>query len=120
MGNHAHRGISRHSIVGKGNHSVNHIQKLKPKVEQLCRELGLQYTSEENSGRIYVNLTGGPAHMPPQQHGQPHGGGQQHHGGTQPGQQPNPNQGQNDMVEEVITKFLPKLLKKLDGCCIVM
>lgn len=29
-----------YSIVGKGNHSANHIQKLKPRVEQVCRDLG--------------------------------------------------------------------------------
>lgn len=52
-------------IVGKGNHSANHVQKIKPRVEQVCRELGLQYATEENAGRIYVNLTGGPAEMPP-------------------------------------------------------
>lgn len=50
--------------MGKGNHSPGHIQKIKPKVEQLCRELGLRYATEENAGRIYVNLQGGPAVMP--------------------------------------------------------
>lgn len=39
--------------MGKGNHSTDHVQKLKPRVEQVCRELGLQYATEENSGRIY-------------------------------------------------------------------
>ena len=34
-----------HVIVGKGNHSQDHIQKIKPRVEQICRELGLQYVS---------------------------------------------------------------------------
>jgi len=74
--------------VGKGNHSPNHIQKIKPKVEQICQELGLQYASEPNAGRMYINLQGGPAVVP--QHlqgggyGQNYGGGkpyQQHHGG---------------------------------------
>lgn len=76
------------SIVGKGNHSPNHVQKIKPKVEQICQELGLQYASEPNAGRMYINLQGGPAVVP--QHlqgggyGQNYGGGkpyQQHHGG---------------------------------------
>ncbi|KAF4123152.1 SMR protein [Geosmithia morbida] len=31
-----------HAIVGKGNHSTGHVQKIKPKVEALCRELGLK------------------------------------------------------------------------------
>lgn len=74
--------------MGKGNHSPNHIQKIKPKVEQICQELGLQYASEPNAGRMYINLQGGPAVVP--QHlqgggyGQNYGGGkpyQQHHGG---------------------------------------
>ncbi|KAI4149713.1 MAG: hypothetical protein LQ340_004486 [Diploschistes diacapsis] len=65
-----------HVIVGKGNHSVNHIQKIKPRVEQICQELGLQYATEENEGRMYVNLQGGPAVMPPT-------GGKHHHGGHQ-------------------------------------
>ncbi|KAL8707051.1 MAG: hypothetical protein Q9220_007836 [cf. Caloplaca sp. 1 TL-2023] len=41
-----------HVIVGKGNHSVNHIQKIKPRVEQICQEQGLQYATEHNAGRI--------------------------------------------------------------------
>ncbi|ERS97931.1 uncharacterized protein SPSK_03550 [Sporothrix schenckii 1099-18] len=70
-----------HVIVGRGNHSVNHIQKIKPAVEQLCRELGLQYATEPNEGRIYVNLQGGAVDgappLPPQPSG--HLGG--YHGG---------------------------------------
>ncbi|KAI7358152.1 DUF1771-domain-containing protein [Hortaea werneckii] len=53
-----------HVIVGKGNHSPGHVQKIKPRVERLCRELGLQEHTEENEGRIYIDLTGGNA--PPQ------------------------------------------------------
>ena len=66
-----------HVIVGKGNHSTDHIQKIKPRVEQICSELGLQYNTEENEGRMYVNLQGGSAqpHQAPgynyQQHQQP-------------------------------------------------
>lgn len=52
-----------HVIVGKGNHSPGHIQKIKPRVEQVCRELNLQYHTEPNEGRIYVNLTGGQVDM---------------------------------------------------------
>lgn len=47
-----------HVIVGKGNHSVDHIQKIKPRVEQICQELGLKYNTEENEGRMYIDLTG--------------------------------------------------------------
>ncbi|KAF2725805.1 DUF1771-domain-containing protein [Polychaeton citri CBS 116435] len=63
-----------HVIVGKGNHSPDHIQKLKPRVEQICRELGLQYNTEHNEGRIYVNLQGGnaPPQMPHYDYAQQH------------------------------------------------
>lgn len=91
-----------HVIVGKGNHSPGHIQKIKPRVEQVCQELGLQYHTEPNEGRIYVNLSGGQVNMHDvnswqgyqsghgygqgqQQH---HGGQQQQHGGYQQQQQP--------------------------------
>lgn len=124
-------------IVGKGNHSVNHVQKIKPRVEQVCQELGLQYATEENAGRMYINLQGGPATMPPQnayqpegQHGGFHNQPQQQQGGYQqggyPGQQSGYQQGnqqgngQNDELEKLATKFLPRILKKLDGCCTVM
>lgn len=100
-------------IVGKGNHSTNHVQRLKPRVEQVCRNLGLQYCTEDNAGRIYVNLTGGPAQMPPH-----HGPQQPHHPHHAPhGHQQHGNNG----VEEVIGKALPRLLQKLEkACCIVM
>ncbi|KAG0154835.1 hypothetical protein PDIDSM_405 [Penicillium digitatum] len=119
-----------HVIVGKGNPSANHVQKIKPRVEQVCRELGLQYTTEENAGRIYVNLTGGEAVMPPLGHQGGSSGdtkdssknntkdssrmdkGQQQHGQGQ--QQP-------DELEELAKEILPKILRKLEkACCVVM
>ncbi|KAH8698483.1 Smr domain protein [Talaromyces proteolyticus] len=122
-----------HVIVGKGNHSTNHVQKIKPRVEQVCRELGLQYSVEDNAGRIYVNLTGGPADMPPAHHGgqhqqQPHyGGGGYQQPSTYPGQQQSQQQygqgqqgGQQDELEQIVQKILPKVLRKLGDCCIVM
>ncbi|KAL9110504.1 MAG: hypothetical protein Q9187_008042, partial [Circinaria calcarea] len=136
---------ARINIVGKGNHSVNHIQKIKPRVEQICRELHLQYATEENAGRIYINLTGGPAQMP--QHSGSHGGGHQqhqgqgqHHGQQQHGgyQGPQPGYGgqqqyggqyqqhqqphdQNAEIEAAVKKYLPRLLRKLErACCVVM
>lgn len=113
-----------HAIVGKGHHSAGHVQKLKPKVEELCRELGLKYRTEENAGRIYINLQGGEPHGPgdegqsgyPGAHhgGKPHHGGQ-HHGGQQHGGQ------QQDETAEMVTKLLPKVLRKLEKhCCVVM
>ena len=71
------------SIVGKGNHSPNHIQKIKPKVEEICRELGLQYATEANAGRMYINLQGGEAVMP--EHLKAHHGGGYHQGYGGPG-----------------------------------
>jgi len=116
-----------HVIVGKGNHSVSHIQKLKPRVEQVCREMGLQYTTEENAGRIYVNLTGGPAVPPPEHHSgyssPHHQQQQQHHGGysQQPPQQQQQQQPQQDDVEQLVDTLLPRLIRKLQkACCLVM
>ncbi|KAJ0386824.1 hypothetical protein COL922a_003598 [Colletotrichum nupharicola] len=127
-----------HAIVGKGNHSTGHVQKLKPRIEGLCRELGLKYSTEENAGRIYINLQGNDATMPPppqvgggqQQHGgkphggKPHGGEQQHHGGKPHGgkphggeQQHHGGQQQQDQEDDVVVKILKKLEK---ACCVVM
>lgn len=102
-----------HVIVGKGIHSANHVQVLKPRVEQLCRELGLQYSVEPNEGRIYLNLTGGPALAGAPPHG--------HH--AAPYQQPQPvyqqQQQQPDQMEELVEEAVP-LLDKLCKCCTVM
>ncbi|KAJ3578601.1 hypothetical protein NPX13_g1965 [Xylaria arbuscula] len=115
-----------HVIVGKGIHSAGHIQKLKPAVENQCRELGLQYETEENEGRIFVNLQGGNiSHIPPPppqnyydddqqqyypgqhgQHGQHHNG--QYHGG----------QSQQDEPYDEMERLVKKLFKKF--CCTVM
>lgn len=133
-----------HVIVGKGNHSPQHIQKIKPRVEEVCRELGLQYQTEHNEGRIYVDLTGKPVgNMPPppsgygQNWGGQHGGQPQQHGGQQYGgqhqqQQSHGNQqyggqqqqqqgnNQNEQIEEMVKKALPGVFRALKGCCIVM
>ncbi|KAL6157622.1 hypothetical protein ACJQWK_07432 [Exserohilum turcicum] len=122
-----------HVIVGKGNHSKNHVQKIKPRVEQVCQDLGLQYRTEENEGRIFVNLQGGNVdEMPPPPQapsyggypGQHHGGQQEYHGGQpqqhhQQPQQQQQQQDQNDDIEQMVKKGLPKLLKALK-CCTVM
>ncbi|KAL4960268.1 Smr domain-containing protein [Aspergillus stella-maris] len=122
-----------HVIVGKGNHSANHVQKIKPRVERVCRELGLQYRTEENEGRIYVNLTGGSADDVPSKPsgGYGHGHGQQHHGQQhhaqphhqqQHHQQQQQQHGENqDQVEQVVHALLPRVIRKLEkACCIVM
>jgi DNA-nicking Smr family endonuclease len=73
-----------HVIVGKGNHSPGHIQKIKPRVEQVCGQLGLQYHTEPNEGRIYVDLTGGAVDMGQANNWQGYG---QNYGGQQQQQQ---------------------------------
>lgn len=90
-----------HVIVGKGNHSTSQVQKLKPRVEKVCRELGLECHTEENEGRIYVNLER-----------RQDGGG--HYGGGQQQQQ----QGDNKDGSGGILKN--SLRSLLDKCCIVM
>lgn len=78
--------------------------------------MGLQYATEDNAGRVYVNLTGGAADMgavPSPYHQYP---GQQHHGQQHHGQQNQPSE-----VEQVVNAVLPKVLRKLEkACCIVM
>lgn len=64
------------SIVGKGNHSPGHIQKIKPAVEEICREQGLNFKTEHNEGRIYVDLTGGQITSPQAAYQSPAGYGQ--------------------------------------------
>lgn len=112
-----------HVIVGKGNHSPGHIQKIKPRVEQVCQELGLQYHTEPNEGRIYVNLTGGQVNM---QHANNWSGQQQ--GYSQPGsypqnqgyqqqqqphyQQPQQHQQRPQREGDIITKIF-KMLKRI-------
>jgi len=123
-------GLMRCRIVGKGNHSSNHVQKIKPRVEKVCQELGLQYRTEPNEGVLYVNLQGGPAVIQQgQQYGGAHGG-QAHgaHPGQQQGhgqhqQQPHQQQqqqGGNDEIEKLALKLLPRLLRKLENACCVM
>ena len=69
--------------------------------------------------------------MPPMnqaggQHGGYQGGNQQQggyqQGGYQGGQQQGGNQqnNQDDEIEQLAMKLLPRILKKLDGCCVVM
>ena len=130
-----------HAIVGKGNHSPHHIQKIKPRVEKVCQELGLQYQTEANEGRVYINLTGGSANTPPPTHiGSPQSAGgqqyfgsrpdhpgaaQQQHGGHRP-QHPSHHsqhhgQAQDDEVEKIVKKLLPRFLRKVERqCCVVM
>ena len=111
-----------HVIVGKGNHSEDHVQKIKPAVEKLCNELGLSYRTEENAGRMYIDLQGGGGgyvNQPPpplpgnfgNQYGQGYTGGGYgggYGGGTQ--------QQQQQQEEELVSG----IFKCLKGCCTVM
>jgi DNA-nicking Smr family endonuclease len=106
-----------HVIVGKGIHSADHIQKIKPAVEEACQQMGLAYRTESNAGRIYIDLTGNqnlPQYMPPPG---------QYHGGGQPQYQPNTgggNQQQGGLThqqEQQIEQGLAFCLKK---CCTIM
>ncbi|KAL2145137.1 hypothetical protein VTI28DRAFT_7887 [Corynascus sepedonium] len=134
-----------HVIVGKGNHSTNHVQKLKPRVEQVCREFGLDYATEENEGRIFVDLTGGRVDAPPPLPAQPgghhagggYGGGvdggshrhnqhqqqqQQHHGegGTGYHQRPPQQHQQRPSQQEQEQEQDDILMSCIKGCCLVM
>ncbi|KAK1827889.1 smr domain-containing protein [Podospora conica] len=104
-----------HVIVGKGNHSAGRVQKIKPRVEQVCREMGLEFATEENAGRIYVDLTGGKIGEVPKP-GRPtggHGGSGGQHGGQHGGS--GGHGGQQQDGDLVWTIF-----KAIKGCCIVM
>ncbi|KIW62263.1 hypothetical protein PV04_10456 [Phialophora macrospora] len=117
-----------HVIVGKGNHSASHVQKIKPRVEQVCQQLGLQYHTEENEGRMYVKLDGSPVeqhdfnnwggyqHYPDYQQG--YSGSQQPHHQQQPQHHAPPPQqqqqhGKYDGAEKIAKKFLPRIINKL-------
>jgi hypothetical protein len=135
-------------IVGKGIHSLNHIQKLRPAIEKLCQKHQFKYYVEENEGRILVKFGEGAGHLsqgeaqgfwdrlqnfaasqgypgqsqpqyqqPQQAHQQPHQGQQYHQQ-----QQHHQNQGnQNgDLVEQVVKKAAPVVIRKLNQCCIIL
>ena len=50
-------------IVGKGNHSANHIAKLRPEIERLCQQHHFKYYVEENEGRILVKFGEGAGQL---------------------------------------------------------
>lgn len=102
-----------HVIVGKGIHSAHHVQKIKPAVEKVCDQLGLQHRVEHNAGRIYVNLTGGPADPIDEDRNMPQY--QQYHSPEAPEARPQEHTGtQQPQGESSSDDSLCK------GCCIVM
>lgn len=67
-----------HVVVGRGVHSVGHVQRIKPAVEEICRKEGLAFGTEANEGRVWVDLGGqsqGQAHygQGPETYGGNHG-----------------------------------------------
>ncbi|KAK0732736.1 hypothetical protein B0T21DRAFT_200422 [Apiosordaria backusii] len=103
-----------HVIVGKGNHSTGRVQKIKPRVEQLCRELGLDYATGENEGRLYVDLGGNRVNVPPPLPEQPQGyeGGHQSHSRPSRPHRPRPQRPQEPEEDDIFGC--------LKGCCLVM
>jgi len=117
-----------HVIVGKGSHSPQHIQKLKPTVERLCQQHNFQYRTEENEGRILITFApGAPSYFPSPPQQQPYGGYPQQQSYNaypqqQPYQQPHyqQSQGGNGELQEVI-KNAPKIIRMLRRmCCEIM
>lgn len=126
-----------HVIVGKGIHSPGHIQKIKPMVERICKEEGLQFQTERNEGRIYVDLKGGEAVMPSMQEwaggwqGGGYGGGwggqgqEQYQPHAQPQyaqqqqhqQQPNHKTQEQMQLEQAEEKAVRSCIR---ACCVVM
>lgn len=110
------------------------MQKIKPKVEAICREKGLQFHTEHNEGRIYVDLTGGNAQPPAPgsfqykptdydsgSYGQPH-----YQTAYPMGQQPQyGNTGATDGFDfeeaaKQAKKYFPMVRKIVRSCCVVM
>lgn len=96
-----------HVIVGKGIHSENHVQKIKPAVEKFCRDNNLVYSIENNAGRIYIDLQAeGVGEVDPSQHGWAYGGQQQQHGGYQQHEQPHYQQHQQEQQQDSASGLL--------------
>jgi hypothetical protein len=92
------------------------VQKIKPRVERLCQELGLDYGTEENDGRIYVDQKGGRVGAPPPLPEQPggyepgYGGGHQQRPPQQHHQRPPPQKEEEEL----------DIFGCIKGCCLVM
>lgn len=119
-------------IVGKGNHSSGGVMKIRPRVEKVCGELGLNWKQETNAGVLFIDLTGGQAnpeqYQQPQQHGGAQGGypaaqhghqQQQSHGG-QHGEQQQHRPPQHQQEESGNNELVTSLFKKLEKACCVM
>jgi len=97
-------------IVGKGNHSTGGVRKIGPAVIELCRKRGLKVEEEAgNQGKLIVTLgEDGVGHG---------GGGGQGYGNQQQHQQQ--QQGPPNELGILAKTAAPKLIRKLQGCCII-
>ena len=119
-----------HVIVGKGNHSAGHVQHIKPRVERICRDLGLQCATEQNEGRLCIDLTGGQVDAAPPPLPQQPGGQQAGHGYQSPppqgtgytGGYNNQQSGSQQQQQQAdpVDRLLGNLCKKMANCCTVM
>ncbi|EEB06911.2 SMR and DUF1771 domain-containing protein [Schizosaccharomyces japonicus yFS275] len=107
-----------HIIVGKGTHSANHVEKLRPAVLQKLQELSLRFQSEENAGRILVHIPvtvpSAPVSVPPQVPQVPQvpvaaGAGAAPVAAQQQQQQQPAGTGAENIAEEVVSCCLPSL-----------
>ncbi|RPA93050.1 Smr-domain-containing protein [Choiromyces venosus 120613-1] len=99
-------------IVGKGNHSTGGVRKIGPAVMELCRKRGLKVEEEEgNWGKLIVTLgEGGAGHS---------GAGGQSYGRYGKQQQQQQQQEPPNELGGLAKKAAPKIIKKLQGCCII-
>jgi len=113
---------------------MNHMAKLRPEIERLCRLHNFKYYVEENEGRILVKFGEGQGQLtqdeatnfwdgklnygappaPAYEEPKPQAWPQQQFGTA-------PNQGahSDNIVEQIVTAAAPVVAKKL-GCCIIL
>ena len=100
-------------IVGKGNYSAGGVRKVGPAVIELCRKRGLKVEEEAgNQGKLILTLREDEA-----EHGGGGGQGYGRYGKQQQHQQQ--QQGPPNELGELAKTATPKLIKKLQGCCII-
>ncbi|KAF6063643.1 Smr domain family protein [Candida albicans] len=93
-------------IVGKGLHSANGVAKIKPAVDELCDQVGLNhYIDKKNSGVLVIDLKGTTNVAPPQQ---------TYHGTGQPQYQQQHQGGQQDI--KTGNDLVDMVLKIVCGC----
>lgn len=119
-------------IVGKGIHSAGNVAKLKPAVEKVLGQKGLNWEyGQGNEGVMVVRLAGGVSAGTPQSYQQ--GGRYQKHKQQQQQYQPRPPQQQQQQYQPLLPQqqqqqqpaggleelAVPVFFKKLAGCCVV-